>query len=507
MRTLHLVIFLVLYLPVLLSSQSKQDYYWPFGNDKQDAPGVQAIEFDFNNRPFEVGIREGELEFDQNNASICDEDGNLLIYTNGCAVANRNHEVMPHGDSLNYDRFFVEWWGGDCSDGYPGEQNVTILPDPGYGNGYYILHQPISYNPDSMISFTMDMVLYSYVDMTLDNGLGDVVEKNVKFHNGPVLNSYLSVIKKPDSNAWWILFPARDTGFFLYEINSNGIEYVGKQLIGPEYQVNSSSSGRGRFSPDGKKYCIFNQFDGVNLYDFDRATGILSNFEQIPWEPPVAGLLSGSEWSSNSRFIYLVRADTLWQLDTSAEPLEDGLLFLQKHSLEGSRIDNPWYGNAALGPDCKIYIRGRSSARSMHVIHKPNELGTACDFEEQAIQLPFTTGVGSFPNFPRFRVDEVEKCDPSITSMFGDEIFWRRDMTVFPNPASDQITVELPELQTRGQIYIVDMLGQVVLEREAFGSGQMAVDISVLPVGRYSVEYVPEDNAERVVYTAALVVI
>ena len=127
-----------------------------------DQAGVQAFEFDFNLRPFEPTTRGGELQFDQNNASICDKDGNLLFYTNGCAVANRHHEVMPNGDGLNVGSFFYDFWGGDCADGYPGSQNITILPDPSYDLGYYIIHKPINYNPDLLMSqIFLDSLYYT----------------------------------------------------------------------------------------------------------------------------------------------------------------------------------------------------------------------------------------------------------------------------------------------------------------------------------------------------------
>ena len=143
-----------------LNSQSKQDYYWPFGNDKQEAPGVQGIEFDFNNRPFSSEIRDGQLSFDQLNASICDEDGNLLFYTNGCAVANRDHQIMPNGDSLNVGGFLEEFWM-DCSTGYPGLQDIIILPDPDYEDGYFIFHKPVTYNPGTEEPFTSDSIVYT----------------------------------------------------------------------------------------------------------------------------------------------------------------------------------------------------------------------------------------------------------------------------------------------------------------------------------------------------------
>jgi len=110
MKLFYSALFILLH--VTLVSAQKQDYYWPFGKDWDlEEPGVQAIEIDFNVAPLNARIREGELYFDQNNASICDKDGKLLFYSNGCAVANRHHQIMPNGDSINRGRYFNEWWG------------------------------------------------------------------------------------------------------------------------------------------------------------------------------------------------------------------------------------------------------------------------------------------------------------------------------------------------------------------------------------------------------------
>lgn len=84
-----------------LNAQSKQDYHWIFGNDQDGTSAFQSLQFDFNQVPFEVGTRTAGLSFDRNNASISDEEGNLLFYTNGCAVAGADHEILINGDSLN----------------------------------------------------------------------------------------------------------------------------------------------------------------------------------------------------------------------------------------------------------------------------------------------------------------------------------------------------------------------------------------------------------------------
>jgi hypothetical protein len=95
-KKIVLIYFLLSIFLNISSAQSKQDYVWLFGSDQNiQEEGIQGIRFNFNDTPFKpIGADQG-LSFDQNNASICDKDGNLLFYTNGCAVANRNYQIMP----------------------------------------------------------------------------------------------------------------------------------------------------------------------------------------------------------------------------------------------------------------------------------------------------------------------------------------------------------------------------------------------------------------------------
>ncbi len=486
-----------------LLAQSKQDYYWPLAFSLDHTSTLPGIEFDFNTKPFNPKLRNEGLVLDQMNASICDQDGQLLFYTNGCAVANRNHEIMPNGEGINDGSFFNDFWGGDCKRGYTGTQDICILSDPSNEEGFYIIHKPITYDSTSFdFPFQRDSFLYTYVDMTLDEGNGNVVIKNEIFHKASLLFSYLTPISKPNSLDWWIMNPVFPSGYVVFSLTESGIE-LHDHLDGPTWDVRkSSASGHARFSPDGTKYAYFNQFDGLYLYDFDRSDATLSNEQHIPWRRPEEGIFSSCEWSPNSRFLYMCRPDTLWQLDTQTLPLEDGLEFIAKY-LGGDDYLQPSFGIAALGPDCRIYIRGKSSANSMHIIHKPDEKGMACDFVEQGLQLPATTNVGSFPNFPRFRVDEEDKCDPNIVSAFGEVVYYRRDLITYPNPVRDNLTIELPEGVGDGMLYVLDMQGQMLHSQEvSVLTGSMQLSMSHMTVGMYAVEYVPRDNKDRVVYTS-----
>lgn len=102
-----IVIFYIFWCTASIS-QSKQDYIWLFGLDDYDLtlPGLQGVIYNFNNKPFEPKITDLGIGIHSNNASICDKYGQLLFYSNGCAILNAQNKVMPNGDSINPGLFF-----------------------------------------------------------------------------------------------------------------------------------------------------------------------------------------------------------------------------------------------------------------------------------------------------------------------------------------------------------------------------------------------------------------
>ncbi len=497
----------VVFLFVLLVStsaiaQDKRDYQWFMGKDQLVGPGIRAFKFDFNNRPFAPELRGMGLNFAQNNVSICDKDGELLLYSNGCAIANREHEVMMNGDDINAGEFFDDFWAnGSCLGGYPGRQDMLILQDPADEEGYYVFHKRLDKRSDG--KFRSLSLSYSYVDLALDDGLGAVTEKNVDFYTiEEFLWSYLTAINHSNGEDWWLINPGLDSEFYVFSIDNEGLNLSSIQDAFHDFdQINASAGGEAKFSPDGTRYAYFNHTDGLLLYDFDRETGELSDVRKI--DIPLVGEagFATCEWSSNSEFLYLATSDSLWQVEVAFEDLEDGKEFIAAHNGVNDPFSTQFF-TSTLGPDCRIYIRPGSSSYSFHVIHKPNKKGVACDLVQQGISLPEVSAVGNFPNFPRFRVDEEEKCDPSILTVLGEAVYWRRDLKMYPNPATALITIEISD-DTRGDLFVLDMEGQMVFHQQGFSGDKL--DISFLSAGVYSLEYVPDDNTARVIYTERLI--
>jgi hypothetical protein len=138
--------------PVLLSGQGETSN-WYFGNNA----GIR-----FNNNGTVTALDDGRLDTFEGCTTISDALGDLLFYTDGITVYDRNHNVMQNGDGLY----------GDPSS----TQSALIVPKPLDPNIFYI------FTVDTATSqVDADFGLnYSIVDMTMNNGNGAITQKNIK---------------------------------------------------------------------------------------------------------------------------------------------------------------------------------------------------------------------------------------------------------------------------------------------------------------------------------------
>jgi hypothetical protein len=113
----------------------------------------------------------------ETNACISDEDGNLLFYTNGLYINDRNGNLVRGGDSLSpcyYSRV-------NYNEGISVPQMAIFLPQPGGNGQYYLL---IHCSLDSFGNGRPGTLFYSVIDKLGNGGLGEVVEKNSIFAKG-----------------------------------------------------------------------------------------------------------------------------------------------------------------------------------------------------------------------------------------------------------------------------------------------------------------------------------
>jgi hypothetical protein len=101
----------------------------------------------------------------------------------------------------------------------------------------------------------------------------------------------------------------------LFLLTPEGVQDMSMQFIGDELP---DTFGQSVFTPDGRHYIRFHVGGDspkcpLDIYDFDRCTGALSNFRRkwIDELGPIAGLAV----SPNSRFAYCFTGSALHQYD------------------------------------------------------------------------------------------------------------------------------------------------------------------------------------------------
>lgn len=360
MKRLSVIILMLLLCAIpCRSAAQKESNMWYFGYNA----GI-----DFNSGS-PVGLALSKIETSEGCASICNYKGELLFYTDGNKVWDRNHSIMPNGTNLKGS--------------YTSTQSAIIVPMPGSATLYYIFTVSFQGMPDGFC--------FSIVDMTLNNGLGDV---------GPIKNINLltSVCEKvtavmhSDGHSYWIITHLYGNDeFHAYHLEAQGIDPIpvvskcGPAIVPTgNYSSGETTIGYMRASPDGKRIAMTTTFETstTTVLDFDASTGIVSNPVSIPhayWgcTPHPYGL----EFSPSGRFLYIGWALTCchvlqYDLNSSASPYSSQVI--------GSSSKN--FGALQLAPDGKIYC-ALYNQTYLSVIAQPDSLGQQCGFTEQGFHL------------------------------------------------------------------------------------------------------------------------
>ena len=352
-----------------------------------------------------VALLDGQVFTNEGVATISDAGGDLLFYTDGITVWDRDHNIMPNGTGLF----------GDPSS----SQSGIIVPKPQSNSIYYI--------------FTVDRegfpngVNYSEVDMALNGGMGDVTNKNI-----PLLpqstEQITAVAHANGTDVWVVTHDFGNSQFRAFRVTPAGVDTVPVTSIADPGVNNTAfdTVGYMKASPDGTKIAMSNYESGSRLFDFNAVTGEVSNGLMLS-----AGMFNyGVEFSPSGRFLYittdLMASITQFDLETVNIPgsatqiIDDPATFTNSGSLQ-------------LGPDGKIYFCAPGMV-SLSVIHNPNEPGAASNFEANAVDLGGRMVGYGLPPFvqsffmPQIQVEnlcfEDETHFSLLTNIPPDSVFW-----------------------------------------------------------------------------------
>jgi gliding motility-associated-like protein len=310
-------------------------------------------------------------------ATISDANGNLLFYTDGVKVWNRLHQVMPNGSGL---------FGNMSS-----SQSAVIVPKINDNTRYYI--------------FTVDQVngpkgmCYSVVNMTMDNGKGDIEIKNIPVING-IVEKITAVRHCNNRDVWVLTHGAESDIYYAFLVSPSGfnttpvISHTGSVLWGviPPGPYDSTTLGYMKASPDGKKIAAAHWTVNVDVSDFNNATGVVSNGYglHLPSDPHY--LSYGVEFSPDSRLVYTTvfytdptnaqKKNALFQYDASlASP---AAVRASKQIISQNSDPIQTYAALQQATDGKLYM-AKNTYKHIAAVSNPNTFGPGCGFVNNAV--------------------------------------------------------------------------------------------------------------------------
>lgn len=357
---------------------------------------------------FNSGIPEsqvGQLQTIEGSATISDRNGNLLFYTDGVTVYDRQHNPMPNGFGLK----------GNVSS----SQSAIIVPKPGNSGQYYIFTVDL---PDYSLRADdpIEGVNYSLVDMSLNSGYGDIVtsEKNIHLitynQQDPIENKYkssekISAVLHEDGSSYWVVTQFVNR-IYSFKVTAAGVDTSPAVSTTPtsapptinEQGVNITAIGYLKISPDGKKLAVAfsstrlgsertgNKRSGkVFLYDFNDATGRVSNeqlllFDSYPY---------GVEFSPRTTKLYVTanvydERDVLLRSELYQYNLESSNILASRTTVHSS---NNVAGALQLAIDGRIYRAGYPIFSQTHgflsVIKNPEAIGQEVNYSHNTISV------------------------------------------------------------------------------------------------------------------------
>ncbi|WP_047415916.1 T9SS type B sorting domain-containing protein [Cellulophaga sp. Hel_I_12] len=381
MKKQYYLFFIALFLVSTIVAQG-ETANWYFGENA----GIR-----FNPDGSVTPLSDGNLNTVEGCTSISDSNGQLLAYTDGITVYNKNHQIVQNGTGLY----------GDPSS----TQSAIMVPQPENPNLYYIFTVDTSVgdnDPDYGLN-------YSILDISSNNGEGAIIRKNSNLLQD-TSEKITGVIKDCFEKSIWVITLAGENEtdpfyntYYCYEVNSNGIVTTPIKNTFPNLFI---ADGRGylKLSADGTKMASANSNDGLYVYDFDAATGILSNetFIQNPTQNQVA---YGVEFSSNNRFLYLNShgignnsqnsSASLIQYDITAADIAASAVVIDEREA--------FRGALQMAENGKIYrtnpISYSEGLAFLSVINNPGEKGAAANYQHNAVSLQGRNATQGLPPF------------------------------------------------------------------------------------------------------------
>ncbi len=378
-------------------------------------------------------------------SSVSDKDGNLLLYTNGEVVWNSHFNYVPGGWNMASDL-----------------STCLIVPTPSNPYRYYVF----SSNPWGG-PYGGGSIKVKQIDYTLNNGEGGATLNQLI--GSSCVGKFSTHYHANGKDVWLLTHGWNNNTFRAYLITEQELPFnpwidtsavisncgIIQQDTAIVDLFNSAAWGQMKFSPGGNYVAMTSTgIDVVEIFDFNRETGIVSNPRTINIDRPF-----GIEFSSNGTYLYFSQYFYCYNpYPGCSVPYQDSIPVYQVDLLAGndSAINNSMvsisyssqinlqYGGVSLqlASNKKIYCNHGSL--EIPVINEPNLAAHLYQWNDIGIAFPNgypgNGPVQFLPDFFRsyldFNIMFDDDCYGSITMIFTltnqgfDSIRWEFEDTL-----------------------------------------------------------------------------
>jgi len=370
---------------------------WYFGgSDFAGSPTNDAAGLDFStNPPTPLPAGQGQLAAFEGCASLSDNTGQIVLYTDGITIFDSTHLSMPNGSGL---------FGSSSS-----TQSAILGPVPGVADQFYVFtNHSLNSAPAPF-----NGVAFSKVDLLLPgNGtigcpLGDVVSGEKNIHLADSTTEKITIVPHSNGVDYWVVCQSvLSADLYAFLVSVSGIDTIPIVSSSPFWngifgQMKSNSDGT--FLALAQLMLVDPNIGypgGVTIKSelqilaFDPATGLIipSQCEKLDSANSAGTGPYGIEFSPNGKLLYANNSinNELNQYDMMAVSIP------ASKNIIGSCSGTV---SLQLGPDNKIY-QANNGANAIDVVNFPNTLGVGCNF----IALGQSIGSGvckyGLPNSP-----------------------------------------------------------------------------------------------------------
>ncbi len=396
MKLKYVSLFLILCWASIPNLKAQMGNNWCFGkyagiNFSSTPPSIFHSEI----KDTFVGLNSADASI--NPVTVSDCEGKLWFYGAGICIWNRNHQIMKNG-LLNINR-------------NPNPLSLSI-PKPLTDSVFY-----------HIIVNDYYQFFYTNIDMSKDNGLGEVDTSTIQLGTDSFLGSPYGVfVKHANDTDYWLILRTSEFTCTSFLVTKDSISRKGIASYVPcEWNAYTSM----RTTRDGNQ--LINQYihnsSGsniiINLYDIDRSTGKLKKQKEL--FNRLIGVNNKSsvglpEISANDSLIYLAIMDVpnskpyqysqrqiLCQLERFNSKPMNTIKYIDTFYTQWHTFDEyDGISSMKLAPNNKIYFyyylpnKTNDSITHIHSIAFPDKKGQSCKIEKDVLSFKIPTFVGRF---------------------------------------------------------------------------------------------------------------